>query len=118
MRLHRISQEIAGKIGPAGHQLTLGPLYALEGKGEIYPELANPFSYRVADRLSAEERAITHTVGAASLSELTRDPPVAAVIVGVEPPYLAFLEDTLRKLAPPDWPRDTYGNGIQVYRRP
>jgi hypothetical protein len=118
IRLHRVSQEMAGKIGPSGQVLTLGPLYALEGNCGIYPELANPFSYRVADRLSAEERAITHTVGVASLNELVHDRPASAVIVGVEPSYFAFLEEPLRKLVPPDWRRDAYGEGLQVYHRP
>jgi len=118
IRLHRISRDMADTIEEPRRVLTLGPLYALEGNCEIYPELANPFTYRVADRLSAEERAITHTVGAASLNELVQDRPPSGVIVGVEPPYLSFLEDSLRRLVPSAWPRETYGGTLQVYHRP
>jgi hypothetical protein len=118
IQLHRISRDLARTIGEPRRVLTLGPLYALEGNCEIYPELANPFTYRVADRLSAEERAITHTVGPKTLGELVGNRPPAGVIVGVEPPYFAFLEEPLRKLVPPDWRRDTYADTLQVYRRP
>jgi hypothetical protein len=118
IRLHRLSREIAGKMAEPRRVLTLGPLYALEGGGEIYPELANPFTYRVADRLSAEERALTHTAGVTSLKEVVQDRPPSAVLVGVEPSYVSFLEDSLRRGIPSDWPRETYGGTLQVYRRP
>jgi hypothetical protein len=117
VRLHRAAQEMAAKIEEPRRVLTLGPLYALEGNCDIYPELANPFTYRVADRLSAEERALTHTIGAASLNELIRDRPPAGVIVGVEPPYMSFLEDALRLSVPPTWRRETCGGTLQVHYR-
>jgi len=118
IRFHQVSGDMSDTIGQPQRVLTLGPLYALEGNCEIYPEMANPFTYRVADKLSAEERAITHTVGPASLTELVRQRPPAAVIVGVEPPYLSFLEDPLRRLAPSAWHRETYGGTLQVYHPP
>jgi hypothetical protein len=119
MELHKSSVKIAADIKEPGFVLTLGPLYALEGGRDICPELsAGSFVYRVADRLSAEERALTHAVGPKTLGELAGNRLPASVIVGVEPSYFAFLEDPLRKLVPPDWQRDTYGNTLQVYHRP
>ena len=39
--------------------LTLGPLFALEGQCQIYPEFsAGPFVYRVAHLMTAEELAL------------------------------------------------------------
>jgi hypothetical protein len=99
--------------------LTLGPLYALEGGLDIYPELAcGDIVYRVADSLSAEERALTHTVGLATLAPLLREHPPAVVILGVEPTYFAPLETPLRQAVAPDWRRETYDNGLYVYIRP
>ncbi len=119
MEVHRTSGKIAGDIHEPGPVLTLGPLHALEGGRDIYPALScGSIVYRVADRLSAQERQITHTVGPATLGELVRAHPPAAVLVGVESSYFASLEEPLRKLVPPDWRRDTYADTLQVYRRP
>ncbi|MBM4028647.1 MAG: hypothetical protein FJ280_25110 [Planctomycetes bacterium] len=118
IQLHRTCQEMAGTIQEPRRVLTLGPLYALEGNCDIYPELANPFSYRVADRLSAHERTITHTVGPETLDELIRDRPPSGVLLGVEPPYTSFLEDPLRRLVPPTWRRATVGGTLQIHYAP
>ena len=116
---HRLSAKIASETKEPGPVLTLGPLYALEGGGDIYPELAcGSIVYRVADLLSAQERQITHTVGPGTLGDLVRVRPPAVVIAGVEPSYFASLEEPLRKLVPPTWRRDTYADTLQVYRRP
>jgi hypothetical protein len=116
---HRLSVKYAAEIKEPKLVLTLGPLHALEGGCGIYPELSSgSIVYRVADRMSTQERQITHTVGPRTLAELVSTRPPSAVIVGVEPPYFASLEEPLRKLVPPDWPRDTYADTLQVYRRP
>jgi len=115
---HKVSVKIGAGLSEPGPVLTLGPLHALEGGRDIYPELSSgSVVYRVADRMPAQERQITHTVGPETLPELVRAHPPAAVIVGIEPPYFASLEEPLRKLVPPDWLRDTYGDTLQVYRR-
>ena len=119
VEFHGTSAKIAADIQEPGFLLTLSPLHALEGGRGIYPELScGSIVYRVADLMTADERQIVHAVGPKTLGDLTRDHPPAGVIVGVEPSYFAFLEEPLRKVVPPDWRRDTYGNVLQVYRRP
>ena len=119
IQLHRASQEIAAKVPAPRLILTLGPLYALEGGCDIYPELsAGSIVYRIADRLSPGERKITHTVGPKTLNELLAARPPAAVIAGIEPSYFSFLEDPLRQSVPPSWHRETYADHLQVYVRP
>jgi hypothetical protein len=116
---HRIAVKIGSGLNEPGPVLTLGPLRALEGGRNIYPELScGSVVYRVADRMSAQERQIAHAVGPETLPELVRAHPPAGVIVGIEPSYFAFLEEPLRKLVPPDYLRDTYGDTLEVYRRP
>ena len=119
VELHRTSVKIAADIKEPGPVVTLGPLYALEGGLEIYPELScGSIVYRVADLMTEDERQITHTAGPEMLGKLVRDHPPAAVMLGVEPSYFAFLEEPLRRLVPADWRRDTYDNALQVYHRP
>ena len=116
---HRLSVKIASEIKEPRLVLTLGPLYALEGGCDIYPELScGSIIYRVADRMSAQERQITHTVGPETLAGLAGVHPPSGLIVGVEPSRFSSLEEPLRKLVPPDWRRDTYGDTLLVYRRP
>ena len=98
---------------------TLGPLQALEGGCDIYPELAcGSIVYRVADLMSPQQREVTHAVGAATLAALLEQRPPSAVMVGVEPSHFSFLEEPLRNWVPVDWQRLTYDNGLQVYSRP
>jgi len=119
VEMHASSRKITATI--KGHEpvLTLGPLYALEGGRGIYPELScGSVVYRVADSLTPEERRITHTVGPDSLLVLVKDRPPSGIIVGVEAPRFSLLEDPLRRLVPPDWPRTTTETGLQVATRP
>ncbi len=119
LALHRASVDIADDVEEPELVLTLGPLYALEGGCDIYPQLScGSIVYRVADLMSPQDRRITHTVGPETLDEMVRDRPPAAVIVGVEPPHFSFLEDPLRRLAGPDWQRGNYQGTLQVYHRP
>jgi len=119
IQLHKNSQEIAANIPEPRLVLTLGPLYALEGGCDIYSELsAGSIVYRIADRMSPEERQITHTLGPKTLNDLLAARPPAAVIAGVEPSYFSSLEDPLRQSAPPNWRRQTYGDRLQIYIRP
>jgi hypothetical protein len=119
VEIHALSGEITATMKGREPVLTLGPLYALEGGRDIYPELScGSVVYRVADRLTPEERRLTHTIGPDSLRELVQDRPPSGVIVGVETPRFSFLEDPLRRLVPPGWPRTTTENGLQIYTRP
>ncbi len=117
--LHKISTDIAGKTGAAQRVLTLGPLYALEGGCDIYPELSSgSIAYRVADSLSDGERSVSHTVGPTTLRPLVELYPPAAVIVGAESSQLSALEEPLRDLTGPKWSVEVYPDGLQAYFRP
>jgi len=68
--------------------------------------------------MSAEDRAITPTVGPATLKDLLNRKPPSAAILGVEPSYLSFLEEPLLQALDPAWPRHSREDGLQVYVRP
>jgi len=117
LRVHKISEDIHSKAVSDGPVLTLSPLYAIEGGGEIYPEFsAGPFVYRIADRLSESQRRIVHAVGPAELKKLIESRPPSAVILGTETKQLE--EPIFEQAVQPDWLRKSYGeNGPVVYFR-
>jgi hypothetical protein len=118
IRLHRMMREATQQVKEPKLTLTLGPLVALEAGCDIYPELSSgSIVYRIADRMTPAERQITRTVGPATLQEMVKDRPPAAVIAGVEPQRFADLEKPLRRLVPPEWPREN-ADSLQVYLRP
>jgi len=118
IRLHRISEDIAEKTKSPKLILTLAPLYALEGRCDIYSQLSSgPFVYRIADFMSASDRLTTHAVGSKTLTQLIEDSPPSALVLGVEP---KFLEVPLFQAAKPEqenWEAKTYENGLIVYFR-
>jgi hypothetical protein len=118
VQLHRISEDIAKETKSPKLILTLAPLYALEGRCDIYTEFSSgSFVYRVADYLFPSDRRLTHTVGPGNLRELVEKSPPSAVILGVEP---KFLEVHLFRIAMPDsesWEAKIYENGPLVYFR-
>jgi hypothetical protein len=119
IEIHKVSEDIAGKLTNQKSKLilTLAPLLALEGGGEIYNELsAGAIIYRIADSLSAEERQITHTAGPKSIFKLLVENPPSAVILGVEMQNLE--QPLLESVVKPDWERRGYANGPTVYFRP
>lgn len=117
IQVHKTSLEMAQHFPEQGPVLTLGPLYALEGSRDIYPELASgSIVYRVAGMMSTEQRDTTHTVGPNTIKALVQQSPPAGAILGVEDSP-ASLEDALRQTLPPDWRRDAYGS-LQVHYRP
>jgi hypothetical protein len=119
VELHALAAKIAAHTAGSQPVLTLGPLYALEAGDRIYPELScGDFTYRVADLMTAEERQITHTVGPADVAALIAERPPAAVLVGVELPTFAGLEEPLRRAAQPGWLRVDVGDDLQLYVRP
>jgi len=119
IEIHKVSEDIAGKLKTQNSKLilSLAPLLALEGGCDIYPELsAGAIIYRIADSLSAEDRRITHTAGPESISESLEKNPPSAVILGVE---MGRLEEPIYKsVVKPDWERKDYENGPVVYFRP
>ena len=117
IEMHKVSQDIAAKTKEPKRILTFAPLLALEGGGEIYTELsAGAIIYRIADSLSDEERLITHTAGPKSLTDVLKDRPPAAVVLGVEMQRLE--QPILESVVKPDWERKNYANGEAVYFRP
>ena len=94
----------------------MGPLLAIEGGCDIYTELScGAIIYRIADSLSPSDRGITHTAGLETLAEVLEGKPPSAVILGVEPGRLAFLEEPLQAAVKSDWERKDYENGPVVY---
>jgi hypothetical protein len=117
IELHKISEDIVAKTKESKQILTLAPLFALEGGGDIYTELsAGAIIYRIADSLSPDERRITHTAGWKNLLELTTEIPPSAVILGVEMQRLEapIFESVIQS----NWKREDYENGPTVYFRP
>lgn len=118
IRLHRLSQELTRQIQEPKLVLTLGPLYAIEAGCGIYPELSSgSIVYRIADRMTPQERRVTHTVGPATLAEMVNERPPAGVIVGVERKRFADLEKPLRQIVPPGWDRQDV-DALEAYFRP
>jgi hypothetical protein len=118
IRIHRTSRAAMEQVKEPKRVLTLGPLYALEAGCDIYTELSSgSIVYRIANRLTPEERRITHTIGPQTLNEILAECPPAAVIVGVERDKFRSLEDPLRQLATPDW-RSVNAEPFQAYLRP
>ncbi len=117
VQVHQTSVEIAKHIPERGPVLTLGPLYALEGKRDIYPELANgSIVYRVAGMMSPDQREVTHTVGPETIKTLLQKSPLVGAILGVEDSP-ASLETPLLEAIPSNWRHITYDD-LQVYFKP
>lgn len=117
IELHKISEDIVAKAKEPRQILTLAPLVALEGGGNIYTELsAGAIIYRIADYLTPHERQITHTAGPKNLPALIEITPPSAVILRVEMPRLEQLIDEI--IVKPDWEKKEYENGPIVYYSP
>jgi hypothetical protein len=119
IQIHSISEDIAQETRETRLVLTLAPIFALESGCDICTELsAGAIVYRIADRLSTQNRDITHTVGPGTLKKMIERSPPSAVILGVE---MESLEEPLFKtLIRPNeekWERKVYENGPIVYFR-
>ena len=116
--LHEVSQDIVERAGRNGQILTLTPLLALEGGGQIYRELsAGVFAYGVSDFMSAEDLAVSHTAGPKELARLIRTCPPAAVVVGLE--WRSLEEALIRTAVGPGWYSKSYGDtGVVAYFPP
>ncbi|MBN1972143.1 MAG: hypothetical protein JW787_00780 [Sedimentisphaerales bacterium] len=116
IKLHRIAKDIAGQMPERGLILTLAPLYAIEGGGDIYTELScGSFVYRIGNFLSDEELQITHTVNPKNLSELISKKPPSAIITNVETEL--FEKSILDSIDKSNWRKKEYENGPNVYFR-
>ncbi|MCE5339524.1 MAG: hypothetical protein LLF92_00150 [Planctomycetaceae bacterium] len=109
IKIHNISKQIVATAQDSKTILTLSPLYAIEGGGQIYNELsAGVSAFRVADKLSATDRAVTHTAGLKELPKLTNAKPAGAIVIG--PELTRFDKIDLKSIVPPDWQRIDCGN--------
>ncbi len=118
VKVHAVARTLMEQVAEPKYVATLGPLHALEGGCEVYPELSSgSIVYRIADRMTPEERQITHTVGPGTLGDMVNACPPCAVLVGVEPPRFSSLEEPLRRLVPADWRRQE-ADTLQAYLRP
>ncbi|HNS19508.1 MAG TPA: hypothetical protein PKH24_03370 [Sedimentisphaerales bacterium] len=118
IRVHQVSQAMLERVKEPRRVLTLGPLYALEAGCDIYPELSSgSIVYRIADRMTPEERRITRAVGPHTIDDMVGDRPADAVIVGVELDKFSGLEDPLRRSVPSDWHNKSM-EPLQAYWRP
>jgi hypothetical protein len=119
VQLHRISEDIAGKTKSPKLILTLAPLYALEGRCDIYPQLASgSFVYRVADWMTASDLETVRAAGPRTLKMLLEDSPPSAVILGVEFDFLEapLFQETIQP-GSKNWEEKKYENGPLVYFR-
>jgi hypothetical protein len=119
VQLHRISEDIAEKTKSPKLILTLAPLYALEGRCDIYPQLASgPFVYRVADWMTASDLEAVRAAGPKRLKALLEKSQPSAVILDVE---LGSLEEPLFRMTvqtnSKNWEGENYKDGPTVYFR-
>jgi hypothetical protein len=118
IRLHSVSQDIAERTKGPEPILTLAPLYALEGGGNIYDEFSSGlFVYRIARYMSASDRKIAKAVGPDTLPLLLEKSPPGAIILGAE--HKAFEAPFLEAVAAHSrqWDVKVYDNGLIVYFR-
>lgn len=109
MRVHKISKNIITKAGNSKPILALTPLYAIEGGGEIYRELsAGAFAFRVGDKLTEQERKMTHTAGLGKMRKMIEENQPGAVVIG--PELTRFEKIDLKSLVPEGWEREDQGN--------
>jgi hypothetical protein len=117
--LHRISEDIADKTKNPKPILTMAPLYALEGRCDIYTEFSSgPFVYRVADLMTASDLETVKAADPETLKALLKESPPSAVILGIES---NFLEDLFYQMTvQPDsknWEERVYEDEFIVYFR-
>ena len=116
MKVHKISKNIAAKAGESKPILTLTPLYAIEGGGEIYRELsAGAFAFRVGDKLTEQERKMTHTAGLGKMRKMIEKNQPGVVVIG--PELTRFEKIDSKSLVPEGWERADY-SGVHCFFRP
>jgi hypothetical protein len=107
IKIHNTSKQIVAKAATSKKILTLSPLYAIEADGKIYTELsAGVFAFRIADKLSENDRKLTHTAGVKDLPELIKS--AGAVVIGTE--LTRFEKIDLKSTVPADWQRIDCGS--------
>ena len=109
VKVHKISKSIIAEAGASKPILTLTPLYAIEGGGQIYRQLsAGAFAFRAAGKLSQEEQTITHSAGLGQICKIIKEYPPAAIVIG--PELTRFEKIDLKSLVPEDWQKTNFGD--------
>lgn len=111
MKVHQISEELAQKIKEPKLIVTLGPLYALEGGCDIYPELSSGWEgCKIASALSASKRKITNTLNAETFKEMLKERPPSGIVIDIDPdprkmnvPPVGLV---LLRIAKTKWPKE------------
>lgn len=118
LRMHALARDIVAEVAPPKRILTLAPLLALEGGGQIYPELScGSVVYRVADQLSLDVQTRTQVAGFKSLKDVLALAPPDAILLGTESGLLEDLDQALADYVPETWhKKDTPGEMTLHYR--
>ena len=87
--VYNISKKVSEIVGSDKLILTLAPIFALEGGGQIYPELSTgPFVFRYGHLLSDVQLQTAVSTAPHKLPTLLEKKPPDAVLVGLEPEIL------------------------------
>jgi hypothetical protein len=90
LQIHAAGQSIRREVTARGHAggrvATLGPVYAVEGGLDTYPEfISGPFLYRVGHLLDDYQRRTFVATDSSTVTPLLESDPPAAVLVGLYP---------------------------------
>lgn len=84
VKIHRAALELASPVA-SGKVLTLGPIHALEGGRDIYPELSpGPFGWRLAHLIPKETREEAGIPAPEDIEEWLESGPPAGILLGAE----------------------------------
>lgn len=95
-QIHNHAVEMCTPAPRTGRVLTLGPIWPLEAKLAIYPELATgPFAFRISHLIPPERRVRLKFIGMSTLQEKIAADPPAACFFGTE----KYLDPPIQALA-------------------
>ena len=115
MKVHQISEEVARKTKEPKLVATLGPLYALEGGCDIYPELSSGWAgSKIASAISASKRKITNTLNAETFKEMLEERPPSGIVIDIDPSkeQVSRVGLVLLRIAKTKWPAQEYDESV------
>jgi hypothetical protein len=96
LKIHKTSQDICKDTPEDDHILTLSPLYVIEGGGNIYPQFsAGAFAFRIADKLSEDNKIIVTAIGAKDLMDFIKKNEPSAIIIDPDNTFADPIEDLI-----------------------
>jgi hypothetical protein len=96
LQVHDRAVQMCAPVPRGGRVLTLGPIWPLEAKLSIYPELATgPFAWRITPLVADERRARLKLIDLATLQNRMETDPPSACFFGPE----KYLDPPLQALA-------------------